>query len=129
MARLSASRVGLDEHEDEAGAQAVGDPHLLAVDLVGAVVDCFLADVLIAWTSEPSSGSDSEKAARISPVAIRGRYFCFCSSVPNFMQQVGADEVRVDDAGDRDPAARELLDDHHVGREVEPHARRTPRGS
>ena len=38
------------------------------------------------------------------------------------MQQVAADEVRVDDAGDRDPAARELLDDHHVGRQVEPHA-------
>ena len=37
-------------------------------------------------------------------------------------QQVGADEVRVDDARDRDPAARELLDDHHVGREVEAHA-------
>ena len=28
----------------------------------------------------------------------------------------------VDDAGDRDPAARELLDDHRVGRQVEPHA-------
>ena len=28
----------------------------------------------------------------------------------------------VDDAGDRDPAARELLDDHRVGGEVEPHA-------
>ncbi len=28
----------------------------------------------------------------------------------------------VDDAGDRDPAAGELLDDHRVGREVEPEA-------
>ena len=27
----------------------------------------------------------------------------------------------VDDAGDRDPAARELLDDHRVGGQVEPH--------
>ena len=27
----------------------------------------------------------------------------------------------VDDARDRDPAARELLDDHRVGRQVEPH--------
>ena len=27
----------------------------------------------------------------------------------------------VDDAGDRDPAARELLDDHRVGRQVEAH--------
>ena len=29
--------------------------------------------------------------------------------------------MRVDDARDRDPAARELLDDHRVGRQVEPH--------
>ena len=28
----------------------------------------------------------------------------------------------VDDAGDRDPAARELLDDHRVGGQVEAHA-------
>ena len=28
----------------------------------------------------------------------------------------------VDDARDRDPAARELLDDHRVGRQVEAHA-------
>ncbi len=47
----------------------------------------FFAAVLIAATSEPSSGSDSEKAARISPVAIRGRYFCLCSSVPNFISR------------------------------------------
>jgi hypothetical protein len=37
-------------------------------------------------------------------------------------QQVGADEVGVDDAGDRYPAPRELLDDHRVGGQVEPHA-------
>jgi hypothetical protein len=42
---------------------------------------------LIAATSDPSSGSDSENAARISPVAIFGRYFCFCSSVPNFISR------------------------------------------
>ena len=47
----------------------------------------FLACVLMAWTSEPSSGSDSEKAARISPVAIRGRYFSFCSSLPYFISR------------------------------------------
>ena len=33
---------------------------------------CF-ALALIPWTSEPTSGSESEKAARISPVAIFGR--------------------------------------------------------
>ena len=38
--------------------------------------------VLIALTSEPQPGSLIEKAPRTSPVAIFGRYFCFCSSVP-----------------------------------------------
>ncbi len=37
---------------------------------------CFAVD-LIPWTSEPTSGSDSEKAPRVSPVAMSGRYFCF----------------------------------------------------
>jgi hypothetical protein len=32
--------------------------------------------------SLPASGSDSENAARTSPVAIRGRRRAFCSSVP-----------------------------------------------
>ncbi len=47
---------------------------------------CLAVD-LMPWTSEPTSGSESEKAPRISPVAIRGRYFCFCSSVPNFISR------------------------------------------
>ena len=42
---------------------------------------------LIPCTSEPTSGSESEKAARISPVAIFGRKYCFCSSVPNFISR------------------------------------------
>ena len=36
----------------------------------------------MAATSEPQPGSLIEKAPRTSPVAIRGRYFRFCSSVP-----------------------------------------------
>ena len=47
-----------------------------------AVVVLLTALVLIAATSEPQPGSDIENAPRTSPVAIRGRYFCFCSSVP-----------------------------------------------
>jgi hypothetical protein len=47
----------------------------------------FLAVDLIPWTSEPTSGSESEKAARISPVAILGRKWSFCSSVPNFISR------------------------------------------
>ncbi len=46
-----------------------------------------LAVALMPWTSEPTSGSDSEKAARISPVAIFGRKYSFCSSVPNFISR------------------------------------------
>jgi len=38
--------------------------------------------VLIAATSEPRSGSDIENDPRVSPNAICGRYFAFCSSVP-----------------------------------------------
>ena len=41
-----------------------------------------MALVLIAATSEPQPGSDIENAPRTSPVAIFGRYFFFCSSVP-----------------------------------------------
>ena len=37
----------------------------------------------MACTSEPHSGSVIENAPRISPVAIRGRNRCFCSSVPS----------------------------------------------
>ena len=47
----------------------------------------FLAVALMPCTSEPHSGSDSEKAARISPVAIFGRKCSFCSSVPNFISR------------------------------------------
>ena len=48
----------------------------------------FLARVEMACTSEPSPpGSESEKAARSSPVAICGRNFSFCSSVPNFISR------------------------------------------
>ena len=47
----------------------------------------FFAVDLIPCTSEPTSGSESEKAARISPVAIFGRKWSFCSSVPNFISR------------------------------------------
>ena len=47
----------------------------------------FLPVDLIAWTSDPSSGSERLKAARISPVAICGSRRSFCSSVPNFISR------------------------------------------
>src|SRR5436190_9273920 len=46
-----------------------------------------VATDLIPWTSEPTSGSESENAARSSPVAIFGRKYSFCSSVPNFISR------------------------------------------
>ena len=42
-----------------------------------------VAVVCMACRSEPPPGSVSAIVARSSPVAIRGRYRCFCSSVPN----------------------------------------------
>ncbi len=44
--------------------------------------------VVICAGSEPTSGSVSAKADR-SPAAIRGRYFFFCSSVPNIFSGCG----------------------------------------
>ena len=41
-----------------------------------------VALVETAETSEPRPGSDMLNAPRTSPVAIFGRYFFFCSSVP-----------------------------------------------
>ena len=42
---------------------------------------------LIAATSEPSSGSLIENAARISPVAIFGSNRSCCAGVPNFISR------------------------------------------
>ena len=39
--------------------------------------------VSIALASEPADGSVSPNAAILVPLASCGRYFCFCSSVPN----------------------------------------------
>ena len=47
----------------------------------------FTPVVLIAATSEPSSGSERLNAARISPVAIFGSSRWRCSSVPNFISR------------------------------------------
>jgi len=43
----------------------------------------FSARVLIENASLPEPGSVKQNAAIISPVARRGRYFAFCSGVPN----------------------------------------------
>src|SRR5215211_5719858 len=111
--------VGLGEQEHQAGQQAVGDPHLLAVDLVVlAALDGGGLDRLHVGAQlglgEAEGGPDLARghARQQALLLLVGA---------ELHQQVGADEVRVDDARDRDPAARELLDDHRVGRQVEPH--------
>jgi hypothetical protein len=43
------------------------------------------ARVRIACTSDPACGSVIEYAERTSPLAIRGRKCCRCSSVPNVL--------------------------------------------
>ncbi len=111
--------VGLDEHEDESGAQAVGDPHLLAVDDVGVAV---LAGGRL---DRLDVGAQLRLGEREGGAQVAGRHLgqvlLLLLLGAELHQQVGADEVGVDDPGDRDPAARELLDDHRVGRQVQPH--------
>ena len=58
-------------------------PLMLVVAVGGLASRC----VLIAATSEPSSGSLIENAARISPVAIFGSNRACCSGVPNFISR------------------------------------------
>ena len=112
--------VGLDQDEDDARHEPVGDPHLLAVELVAAV--CLLGGCRLdrlhvgaeLGLGEAEGGPDLAGGhAREEPLLLL--------LAAELHQQVGADEVRVDDAGDRDPAAAELLDDHRVGGQVEPH--------
>src|SRR3954467_13148031 len=119
VARLGA-RIGLDEHEDERREQAVRDPHLLAVDLVGVAVDALgrgldrlhVGAELGLGEAERGADLTGRHAREVLPALLVGA---------ELHEQVRADEVRVDDPRDRDPPARELLDDHRVGRQVEPH--------
>ena len=69
----------------------------------------------MAATSEPSSGSDIEKAPRTSPVAIRGRNRCFCSSVPCWRIMYATMKWVLMHAGHAHPAAGQLLDAQRVG--------------
>ena len=120
MARVGLG-IGLDQHEHERAEQPVGDPHLLTVDLVAAVVGLAgrrfdrLHVGAELGLGQREGGPDLPRGhARQVALALL--------VAAELHQQVGADEVGVDHARDRDPAARELLDDHRVGRQVEAHA-------
>jgi len=95
-ARLKAAGVGRHEepmnfsvgpaelcpHKRDLRDVAVGDPALRPTDHVGVpVVDRDRAPIPLGF--EPKSGSVRPKHPMISPLAILGRYFCFCSSEPN----------------------------------------------
>ena len=59
-------------------------------------------------------GSVKTAVGRISPEAIFGRYFSFCSSVPLLQDQLAGDLGARAERADADVAARQLLgDDAH----------------
>src|SRR5260221_968439 len=113
--------VGLHQDEDDAGAEPVGHPHLLAVELPFAVI------ALLGGRLDPLHvRTDLGLREREGGADLAGRHLrqevVLLLVGAELHQQVGTDEVGVDDTGDRDPAARELFDDHRVGGHVEPHA-------
>jgi hypothetical protein len=108
----------LDQGEDEAGQEAVGDPHLLAVDHVRVAV---LGRARLDRLDVGAQLGLGQREGRSQLARRHLREVLLLLLVrAELHQQVGADEVGVDDPRDRDPAARELLDDHGVGREVQP---------
>ena len=112
--------VGLHQHEDEARAQAVGDPHLLAVELVVAVVG-LLAGRLDGLDVGAQLGlGEAEGGPDLAGRHLRQQSLLLLIG-PELHQQVAADEMGIDHPRDRDPPARELLDDHRVGRQIQPH--------
>ena len=102
------------------GALAVRDPHLRAVD-----------DVLVAVARRPARDVARVAAGvglrqREAAAELAGREARQPALLLRFgavvHDQVRGDRVRVDDARQRHPAVRELLDDADVGEQVEPEA-------
>ena len=80
--------VGGSEDHQNAGACAAGDEALGAVQDV--LVSLGIIDSnLTPAASEPALGSVRAKAPSSPPLVRRGRYFCFCSSVPYFRMAWG----------------------------------------
>jgi len=95
--------VRLDEHEHERRAQPVGHPHLLAVDLVGAVVELLGRGFDGLHVGAELRLGQREGGADLSGGHARQVLLALLLGA-ELHQQVGADEVRVDDTRDRDPA-------------------------
>ena len=110
-----AALIGLDQRRDDAGARAVRQPHLLAVeDVVVAVLDRLALD-------GGDVGAAVGLAHREGTAHLAGRHerqqplLLLVGAV--LLDHVGHDEVRVDDAGDAHPAAGDLLDHQRVGQQ------------
>ena len=73
----------------------------------------------MACVSLPASGSDSENAARTSPVAMRGSQLLALLVGAEPLDQVGRDGVGVEHAGERHPPVRQLFHQPGVGEHVE----------
>ena len=112
--------VGLHEHEHDAREQAVGDPHLLAVQLPVAVVGALRGRLDALHVGADLGLREREGGADLAGRHLRQEVLLLLVGA-ELHQQVGADEVGVDDTGDGDPAARQLLDDHRVGGQVQAH--------
>ena len=113
-------RVGLDQRRHQSRAQPVGNPHLLAGD-----------QVLVALSHGTRADRLHVRAAlrlghREGAAQLAGRH-PGQEALPLLLgavadDHVGDDEVRVDDAGDAHPSARQLADRERVGGQVESQA-------
>jgi len=110
---LALTEVGAHEHGDEVRGPTVGQPHLLARD-----------DPLLPLSN--GLGADRRDVGPQPGLGHRERSADLAGRHPGQValllllgavleDQVGDDEVRVDDAADRHPAPRDLLDDERVG--------------
>ena len=119
VARLRV-RVGDRQQHDHAGVQAVRDPLLVPVD-----------DVVVPVADRPDLdrlhvGAGVRLRDREGPAHLAGGHPreqpLLLLAGPEVQEHPGRHEVRVHDAGERDPRARDLRDDLRVGHEVEAEA-------
>ena len=109
---LALTEVGTDEHGDEVGRAPVGQPHLLAGD------DPLLAVAHRLGPDRRDVGAQPRLRHRERPAHLTGRHPGQVALLllvgPVLEDEVGDDEVGVDDAAHRHPAPRDLLDDERV---------------
>ena len=124
-ARDALGRLG--RQRDEAGPLAVGDPHLRAVEDVLVAVGRRLAAQRLRVAAGVGLGQRERAAhlARRHPRQVAAALLVGAEP----LDQGGGDRVRVEHAGQRHPAVRQLLHEPGVRQRRRGRARRTPRGS